>query len=112
MNINLEDYYKPIDKQILFHKTQDDNIKEVLYGGAAGGGKSLAIVMDALKYALTYVGSRLLIIRRTLPELKSSIIDKVLEFYPRSIYKFNKSENKLEIINGSIIFFGLFKVGR
>ena len=40
---------------------------EVLFGGAAGGGKSFAQMADALVYALRYPGSRQLILRRTLP---------------------------------------------
>ena len=42
---------------------------EVFYGGAAGGGKSFAQVIDALLYALQYPGSRQLILRRSFPEL-------------------------------------------
>ena len=47
---------------------------ETLFGGAAGGGKSYAQLIDALIYALTYPASRQLILRRTLPELKRSLI--------------------------------------
>ena len=38
---------------------------EVLFGGAAGGGKSYGQLIDALLYALRYPGSRQLILRRT-----------------------------------------------
>ena len=40
---------------------------EVLFGGAAGGGKSFGQLADALRYALTYPASRQLLLRRTLP---------------------------------------------
>ena len=38
--MNLELKYEPTDKQRIFHASEAD---EVLYGGAAGGGKSYAI---------------------------------------------------------------------
>lgn len=44
--------------------------KEVLYGGAAGGGKSYAILMAALQY-VQYPGYSALVLRRTLKELES-----------------------------------------
>ena len=38
---------------------------EVLFGGAAGGGKSYGQVIDALLYALKYAGSKQIIFRKT-----------------------------------------------
>ena len=43
--------YQPTKKQLMFHETTAD---EVLFGGAAGGGKSKAIVMDALFRCLKF----------------------------------------------------------
>ncbi len=42
---------------------------EALYGGAAGGGKSIGILMGALRFA-DVPGYRALVLRRTLPELQ------------------------------------------
>ncbi|MBC5580877.1 Terminase-like family protein, partial [Anaerofilum sp. BX8] len=47
---------------------------EVLFGGAAGGGKSYGQLIDALLYALRYPGSKQLILRRTYPDLERSLI--------------------------------------
>ena len=42
---------------------------ETLFGGAAGGGKSYGQIIDALKVAGEYPGSKQLVLRRTFPEL-------------------------------------------
>ena len=54
--------YQPTPKQCLFHASCAD---EVLFGGAAGGGKSKAIVMDALFRCLMYPKTHAYIFRRT-----------------------------------------------
>lgn len=79
---------------------------EVLFGGAAGGGKSYAQVIDALLFALQYAGSKQLILRRTFAELDKSIIRTVLAMYPRGIFTFNSSSHTGKFNNGSIIDFG------
>ena len=79
---------------------------EVLFGGAAGGGKSYAQVIDALLFALKYAGSKQLILRRTFAELDKSIIRTVLAMYPRGIFTFNSSSHTGKFNNGSIIDFG------
>ena len=56
--------------------------KEVLYGGAAGGGKSYAMLMDLLRYA-SNGNHRALLLRRTLAEL-TELIDKSKQIYPRA----------------------------
>jgi len=43
--------------------------KDVLYGGAAGGGKSYAMIVDPLRYAHKKA-HRALILRRSMPELR------------------------------------------
>ena len=60
MEIHID--YKPTPKQAIFHTTTAD---VVLYGGAAGGGKSKAIVMDALARCLRYPNTHAYLLRRT-----------------------------------------------
>lgn len=79
---------------------------EVLFGGAAGGGKSYGQVIDALLFALRYPGSKQLILRRSFQELDKSIIRTVLGMYPREMFTFNASSHTGRFKNGSIIDFG------
>lgn len=79
---------------------------EVLFGGAAGGGKSYGQIVDALLFALKYPGSKQLILRRTFSELDKSIIRTSLMLYPREIYSYNSSSHTGRFTNGSYIDFG------
>lgn len=90
-------------KQKLFLGAEES---EVLFGGAAGGGKSYGQVVDALIFALKYPGSRQLILRRTFAELDKSLIRTALSLYPRGFYTHNSSSHTGKFKNGSIIDFG------
>lgn len=94
--------YEAQEKQYLFH-TSDAN--ETLYGGAAGGGKSYAIIWDALSFGLQYEKVRISIFRRTYPELEKSIIEDWLKYIPQRFYEYNKKEHKATLKNGSFIEF-------
>ena len=90
-------------KQKAFIDTKES---EVLFGGAAGGGKSYGQVADALLFALKYPRSKQLILRRTFAELDKSLIRLALSLYPKEIYSFNQSSHTGRFVNGSIIDFG------
>ena len=79
---------------------------ETLFGGAAGGGKSYGQIVDALRYAITYPGSKQIIFRRTFPDLERSIIRTSLDLYPREIASYNNSKHVWTFKNGSLIDFG------
>lgn len=79
---------------------------EVLFGGAAGGGKSYGQIADALLYALRYPGSKQLVLRRTYAELDKSLIRTSLALYPSAIYAYNGSAHTGRFRNGSCIDFG------
>ncbi len=79
---------------------------EVLFGGAAGGGKSYGQLADALIFALRFPRSKQLILRRTLPELEKSLIRCALELYPREIFTYKASKHEGYFKNGSVIDFG------
>lgn len=90
-------------KQRLFMDARED---EVLFGGAAGGGKSYVQIIDALVYAAQYPGIKQLILRRTFPELERSLIRTSLEIYPKEFGEYNSSKHTWTFKNGSIIDFG------
>ena len=94
---------KVTKKQKRFIDAKED---EVLFGGAAGGGKSYGQVVDALIFALRYPASKQLILRRTYAELDKSLIRTAREIYPSSIFTFNAGAHVGKFYNGSIIDFG------
>ncbi|MEG0751211.1 MAG: phage terminase large subunit [Oscillospiraceae bacterium] len=79
---------------------------EVLFGGAAGGGKSFGQVADALVFALKYSSSRQLVLRRTRPELERTLVRTALLIYPRELFDYAKTEHEMRFINGSVVEFG------
>lgn len=77
-----------------------------MFGGAAGGGKSYAQLIDSFLYAVKYPKSKQLILRRTLPELEKSLIRVSLGLFDLSVYKYNSAKHTGTFANGSIIDFG------
>ena len=84
----------------------DAECDEVLYGGAAGGGKSFGQIVDSFICAIKYPGIRQLILRTSFPELERSLIMLALEIIPASCYKYSVSKHTLTFYNGSKTEFG------
>ena len=66
---------------------------EVLFGGAAGGGKSHGQLIDALLYALEYPRSSQILFRSTFSDLEKSLIRKSRNLYPAKIANYNDSKH-------------------
>ena len=83
--------------------------KDVLYGGAAGGGKSFAMLIDPLRYC-HIAEHRALILRRSMPELRE-LIDKSRELYPIAFKgaKFKEVEKLWQFPSGAKIEFGFLE---
>lgn len=95
--------WSPQPRQEAFMSRGED---EALYGGAAGGGKSDAMVIEALRQVDIphYKG---LILRKTFPQL-SELIEKSLRYYPL-VYpgaKYNESTHTWKFPSGAKIIFG------
>ena len=79
---------------------------EALYGGAAGGGKSDALVIEALRQ-VHIPHYKALILRKTYPQLRE-LIDKTLNYYPRAFpsARYNASTHTWHFKSGAKIIFG------
>lgn len=100
MDINVN--YDPNPKQQLFHKSASD---EVVYGGAKGGGKSCALVMECLAYGLENPGAEMYIFRETYDDLEANIIREFKEKVPRQLYTYHESKHVATLINGTTVKF-------
>jgi hypothetical protein len=96
--------YKPFAKQREFHASP---AKYRLFGGAAGPGKSKALLMEAIVQADDHPGAHTLLLRRTFPELEQSLLLYFRRDVPRELYKsFHESKHVVEWRNGSTTRFG------
>jgi hypothetical protein len=80
---------------------------EVLYGGAAGGGKSEALLAEALRYTRV-PGYRALLLRRSYPELEgkgSGLIPRSMELLKEKA-KYDRQRNIWTFPSGATLGFG------
>lgn len=93
---------KPSEKQKQFF---DSKAKYTAYGGARGGGKSWALRRKLVAMCLRYAGLRCLLIRRSLPELRTNHVLPFLSEYG-ALLEYRDGEKLLSFANGSKIFLG------
>jgi phage terminase large subunit len=97
--IRTNEYYKPFPRQYEFHESK---AKYRLFGGAAGPGKTKALLWDTIYQANEIPGCDTLLLRRTYPELESSLLAYFRRDVPRSMYKsYNESKHLVTWKNGS-----------
>lgn len=97
----------PQPKQSEFLSAPED---EVLYGGAAGGGKSDSLLIDALglqQGAIEYPSYRAILFRKTYPELVD-LIDRSKELYKQisPSAKYNGTDKEWRFPSGAAVRFG------
>lgn len=95
--------WTPQPRQLEFMRRPED---EALYGGAAGGGKSDALVIEATRQ-VHIPHYKALIIRKTYPQL-TELIEKSLRYYSIAFPKarYNASEHTWYFPSGAKIVFG------
>ena len=98
-------------QDIAWDLLHDKETESVLYGGAAGGGKTYLGCSWLITACLTYPGIRCLIGRETRKDLIESTeitFKEVLQFFGLKAnfhYKTNKQEFTYEFANGSVVVF-------
>lgn len=80
---------------------------ELLYGGAAGGGKSDALLMEGLRQ-IDHPHYRAIYFRRTFPNLQK-MIDRSWEIFPHHGGKWNGELKRWQFPSGAIYKFGHMK---
>ena len=89
---------------------EDKTANEVLFGGGAGGGKSLLGCYWVLKSCLRYPGTRWLIGRSQLKTLRQTTLNTFFEvcgmqgLEADTHYHFNQTQMAINVANGSEIY--------
>ena len=102
--LDLPRHYRPFPRQQQFHSSP---AKYRLFGGAAGPGKTKALLWEAIRRANETPGCDTLLLRRTYPELESSLLAYFRRDVPKKLYKnYNDSKHTVTWPNGSTTRFG------
>lgn len=96
--------HEPHPKQGIF---LDLDCKEALYGGAAGGGKSEALLMGALQY-VHQPGYAAILFRRTYTDLSlpEGLMDRADEWLGPSLARWSEKEKTWHFPSGATLTFG------
>lgn len=86
------------------------SVKQVLYGGSAGPGKTTLGCIWQIERRLDYPGTRGFIGRRTLKDLKDTTLMTFIEleqtFYSNEGITYDFQKNRINFPNGSLIYLG------
>ena len=101
--------YVPHARQLIAHNAPERNI---LFGGAVGGGKSVTLVNDALATCLGWTGCRVGIYRYEFANFKKTTYKTIEQWIldvPNLVSKHNQQEHWIKLCNGSEIVYGGLK---
>jgi phage terminase large subunit len=102
--VHVSKYYTPFPRQAEFHLCP---AKYRLFGGAAGPGKTKGLLFEACRQANAYPGIDTLLLRRTFPELETSLLSYFRRDVPRDAYaSYNDTKHVVTWPNGSTTRFG------
>jgi len=111
MEVNSQDIFFEKQKRALDALSVVNKVDEVIYGGAAGGGKSMLGCAWQIMRRIKYPGSRGLIGRAKLKRLKETTLETFFEVAKRDFkletdkhYSLNNQSNVITFYNGSKIF--------
>lgn len=77
---------------------------EILLSGAVGSAKSILLAHLIATHALMYPGAGVLMGRRVLRDLKNTLLDMLIKHCPIMADYLNKSDSKISLPNGSVIY--------
>jgi len=94
--------YTPTERQAEFHSATEFDL---LFGGSLGGGKSRALMAEALRAAALHPGIRIGAFRRTYGELKESLVPELaaMNFGAGVGGRWNGTDYELKFANGSLL---------
>lgn len=98
--------HKPSEKQAAFLSAPVTVVREAFYGGAAGGGKSDALLMAALQY-VDVPGYSAVLIRQTYPMLDQpgALIPRAKEWLFPTGAVWNQGRHSWEFPSGAVVVF-------
>lgn len=105
----IEHVYDAWPKQVLFHRTK---ARRVLFGGARGPGKTVALVEHVLRFMLRWPGVPVVVIRKDLKDLKQTFEREWVKRVPKEFYdpayggQHHKGENWYRFFNDSVLYLG------
>ena len=92
--------FVPVPKQVVFHES---TAKNILWGGAAGPGKSTGARWWLYDRCLKVAGFEALLLRETMPQLRQTHIRRMEKEQGLVGAEWYKTENTLRFPNGSLI---------
>lgn len=102
--MKFSEHYSPFPKQRMFHESR---AKYRMFGGAAGPGKTRALLWETIFQAHAFPNVDTLLLRRTFPELEMSLLAEFRKNVPRGLYlNYNAAKHIVTWKNGSTTRFG------
>jgi len=101
VKINLSGYSCQ-EKQAQLHNSRAN---EIVYGGAAGPGKSHALRFEGLKWGLSIPKLQVYLFRRTFPELEDNHVLPSLDQFPAKVGQYSQIKHRWHLVTDSYFHF-------